>query len=88
MIDRKMLGLMVAVLGIGLVVSGTIMFVVESSEPSNDAFCGFCLTKRPIYCLKTFHGMLFDAGWLLTIVGSIIMFSYGKRKLAFFNLGI
>ena len=88
MIDRKMLGLMVAVLGIGLVVSGTIMFLVEPPGLSNDVFCGFCLTKRPIYCLKTFHGILFDAGWLLTIVGSIIMFSYRKEKLNCFHPNI
>jgi hypothetical protein len=80
MIDRKMLGLMVAVLGIAFAVSGTIMFLVEPPEPSNDAFCGFCLIKRPIYCLKTFHGVLFDAGWLLTIAGSITMFVCRKRK--------
>jgi hypothetical protein len=76
-----MLGMILAVIGVVFVVSGTILFLVEKPEPSQDAFCGFCLTKYPVYCYKTLHGVLFDMGWLLAIIGSFTMLIYRKEAL-------
>lgn len=81
MINRKMLGLIMIVFGFVFVVSGTILFLVEPPSPSQDAFCGFCMIKYPIYCYKTLHGALFDTGWLLVIMGSFTMLTYRKEAL-------
>ena len=81
MISHKMLGLIIAVIGFAFVVTGTIMFLMEPLQPVQNTFCGFCMTKHPIYCYKTLHGLLFDLGWLLVMIGSVVMLFYRKEKL-------
>jgi hypothetical protein len=85
MIGRKMLGLIMVIIGVVLVVSGTIMFLMEPPEPSQDAFCGLCMIKYPIYCYKTLHGALFDTGWLLIIIGGVTILVYRKEALRQIN---
>jgi hypothetical protein len=76
-----MLGLVIIVFGVVFVVCGTILFLIEPPSPSQDAFCGFCLVKYPLYCYKTLHGTLFDTGWLLIIIGSFTMLIHRKEAL-------
>jgi uncharacterized membrane protein len=83
MISLKMLGLILTIIGIGLVVTGTILFFIEPSEPQiANTFC-FCNPNhsRPIYCYQSLHGIVFDLGWSVTIVGTVTMFFCRKEKL-------
>jgi uncharacterized membrane protein len=75
MIRPEMLGKAILLLGILLVGSGTVIYLFEPPEGSQNSFCdgSYCIVKSPIYCYKTLHGILFDTGWLLVLAGSIIL---------------
>jgi hypothetical protein len=75
MIRLEMLGRVILLLGILLVGSGMVMYLFESPIGSQNSYCdgSYCLVKRPIYCYRTFHGLLFDTGCLLILAGSIIL---------------
>jgi len=74
-----MLGLIIVVIGFAFVVAGTIMWITE--PPTIPVPNCFCLRKEPIYCCKTLHGILFDAGWPLAAIGGLIMLICRKEKL-------
>jgi uncharacterized membrane protein len=83
MISTKMLGLIMTIIGIGLVVMGIVLFLIEPSEPQiSNTFC-FCNPNhsRPIYCIQSLHGIVFDLGWSVTILGTVTMFFSRKEKL-------
>jgi hypothetical protein len=80
-INRRLAGLILAVIGFILMISGTILFIIQ---PQQRVFAPmFCCAyiSHPIYCLKALHGIFFDVGWLLIIMGSIMLLFYRKRNL-------
>ncbi len=79
--NRKLLGLVLAAVGVAFVVSGTILFLIQPPQRLDiPAYCCFYLS-HPIYCLSYLHGILFDTGWLLVIIGSIMMLFYRKTRI-------
>ncbi len=79
--NRKLLGLILAIVGVAFVVSGTILFLIQPPQRLDiPAYCCFYLS-HPIYCLSCLHGILFDIGWLLVIIGSIMMLFYRKTRI-------
>jgi hypothetical protein len=71
-------GLAMVLVGILLVVSGTVMYLFEPPQAIPNTLC---IGKSPIYCYKTLHGILFDTGCLLILGGIIILLLNNIMKL-------
>jgi len=70
-----MLGRAILLLGILLLGSGIAIYLFEPFIGSQNSYCdgSYCIGKSPIYCYRTFHGILFDTGCLLILAGSITL---------------
>jgi len=82
--NRKMLGFIIIIIGFVLVVSGLTMFGLL--EPRTQYGIPGCLCigeigPPPLYCYKTFHGLLFDSGPILIALGIVLMIVFRKEKL-------
>jgi hypothetical protein len=83
MTNGKVLGLIIVIIGFVLVVSGLILFLLEPRTEYGIPGC-LCIGEvgpPPIYCYKTFHGLLFDSGLVLMALGVVLMIVFRKEKL-------
>lgn len=90
MISRKMLGLIMAIIGFVFVVSGEVMFFLEPRTFVGIPGC-FCVEEvgpPPIYCYKTLHGLMFDSGLVLVALGIVLMIVFRKEKLLYSGTSI
>jgi len=80
-INRRLVGLILAIIGFVLMISGTILFAIQPYQQVHAPVYCCVYIGHPIYCLRALHGVFFDVGWLLIIVASIMLLFYRKRKL-------
>jgi hypothetical protein len=81
-ISHKTLRSIIVIIGLILVVSGSIMFLLEPRIEYGIPGC-FCIGTAgppPIYCSKTIHGLLFDSGLALLALSIILMIVFRKQK--------